>query len=341
MESPGGERLPASSEELETDNAEHAESPMDRQLREALAKLDVHQKHIPGRDDHEHSTGELLYDLAMKTPEFERFVTWDGKDHCRILRVSGRPGAGKSMLLDAAVRRLPKVSDEEIGINKDVTYFLCNRTRWRQADALSAVKGLISGVLRCQPELRDHLRWALEEWGGYNSLEGFYALSTVLYRIIQVRRFVSTYFVVDGTEQFVTDGDPSLDHPVRVTDEEGLSQDPLDERGFGKLLHLISTAVELTDKVKWVLSVDHGKISAELTSVTEDLQQHLVLDARIPELHADITQVVHSYATHLVGNEMHYHNTKKEALTEKLRGAPSNFLWMNVALTFVREFTPP
>lgn len=324
--------------------ARRDESPSALQERDLKTMLSIEQKQFSRQYEDKHDTGGLLYDIAKESSEFEDFVNWGDKDGCRILWVSGRPGTGKSILLKAMVSRLHETKDSNTDNNTQAPHYLCNNTFCGQASVLSAVKHLIYGVLRRQPDLQEHLEDAPKDWGGINSLEVFYHWSKILCNIISDVQFTPTFFVVDGVEQFLGDGDPDIRRPVSITDNESFSWDSLGKRDLVKLLRLISRTVELTDKVKWVLSVDDERCSIEPNSVVATSQRHLILDAADSELRDDVARVVYKYAADKVseiGSDQHYHDIITATLTEKLLGAPSNFLWMDIALDIVRGSTAP
>lgn len=313
-----------------------------------LTSLNMEQKPHLRRGKDKYGTRSLLYDIAKGSPQFEEFVKWGDKDDCRILWVKGGSGTGKSMLLQVMILRLPATEGSNTDNNSQAPYYLCNNTCRRQVEVISAVKHLIYGVLRSQPDLYDHVSNAANEREGITSLEALYHWSKILYSIIQDVRFAPTFFVVDGVEQFLGDGDPSHNRPVDITNNENICWDSLGERGLVELLRLIIKTLELTDNVKWVLSVDDEKCKVKLSSQFTASQQDLILGASNPDLQYDYAKLVHKYAARKaseIGNvgDQHYRSIITETLTKKILSAPAptNFLWTDLALDIVRGSTAP
>lgn len=324
---------------------EEDEMPAERELQDLSDKLKMDRNLFSTRFDDKYGMGELLYDLAMKTAEFQDFVNWNDKDCCRILWLNGCPGSGKSMLMETAVQRLPTGPESNTDNHRQSAYYFCDNTSWKQGDALSAVKGLICGVLHRQPDLRKHLSDAVEKREVFNSPPtDFHYLSNALYKMIQDEQFIPTYFLVRGIDHFLGDTYSSSSESIHITDEEVMSWDPQGKNGLAKLLRLISTTVDLTDKVKWALSVDHEKCHVELTSIPAASQKRLILDSKNQNLHENIARVFQRYAASMVaeiGQTARYRKMTAELLTQRLRDAPSNFLWAELALTIVQGSTMP
>ena len=63
-------------------------------------------------------------------------------------------------------------------------------------------------MLKHQPELVDHLTKKCESTGRkhFSSANDFYALSLVLYSMIQSERFESTLFLIEGIDECMVEG---------------------------------------------------------------------------------------------------------------------------------------
>ncbi|KAI0592755.1 WD40-repeat-containing domain protein [Biscogniauxia sp. FL1348] len=274
-----------------------------------------------------------IYDWVCSTSEYQTFVDWDGERRCRVLWLHGGPGAGTTMAMEAAVRSwLPSDRDETDSNSPKVAYFLNESEGLYQASALWAVKNLISHIIRNQPTLRHHLRSKFDNIGRkhLDHLNDFYALSTVFYSMIQDADFVRTYFVVEALEQFSVNRN-DLGNLNYITNE-GELRDPLNARDLKDLLGLISTSVELSGKVQWLLSIDKNICDAKLASVEDDIQCHLTIKQDLE----DVRQVLHEYAATKVAeiaNSTRYGQNFRKVITAKLQEvSPGNFLWVDVAL---------
>ncbi|EJT74687.1 hypothetical protein GGTG_08525 [Gaeumannomyces tritici R3-111a-1] len=325
------------SENTEIDEAER--------LKQILEKLHAPEQPLDETDATRREAGRLLYDWARDTPYFEKFLNWTDGASGRVLWVSGSPEVGKSILLRTAAQSLVTeqgaVSSSEDG--KKVAYFFCNGSGgFHERDVLSALKALISGVLRSQPHLRLHLERAFRDTDrtDFEGKGDFYALSTVLYSIIEDADFAPTYFVVDSIELLAVDAaedaDPSLEQKVGVGADHSTTARL---RGLVDLLSFISTttAPPYGNKVKWLVSVDGNKVDPGLLSPQAVSQLRLDLDSHP----ADLRKIVSDVATSrfaATANRALYKGGLYNAVLNKLREVtPGNFIWLDAALAVVRS----
>ena len=286
-------------------------------------------------DTYDCRTESFLYEVAQETLQFQQFLLWGSKASHRILWIDGNLGTGKTMLLRAAASKLPSGNkDTHESTNPKVACsFRYSGIYHQEDDALSVIETLISQIIENQPSLRHHLESTLNniDQKGFNGLGDFYVASKVFYDSIQDADFPQTYLVIDGLEQFSYDKDLSASVPF-FTDQG--YRDPLDQRGLGKLLGLISTSITLSDKVKWLLSIDRTRCNVHLGSVREDTQLQLTISPdpnsaqKIAEGHANskVSEIIDR--THI---DMSLHC----ALVDKLRNFTGNFIWVDIILDMV------
>ena len=94
-----------------------------------------------------HSPLPDCYSWIFKDPDIQR---WETDADCRLLRISGDPGKGKTMLMIALVQKL-----EETENKSPTTYFFCESTDSRLNSAVSVLQGLIWHLVESNPELGD------------------------------------------------------------------------------------------------------------------------------------------------------------------------------------------
>ncbi|KAL8285679.1 hypothetical protein RB597_002646 [Gaeumannomyces tritici] len=325
------------SENTEIDDAER--------LTQIFEKLHAPEQPLDETDATRREAGRLLYDWARDSPYFEKFLNWTDGASGRVLWISGSPEVGKSILLRAAAQSLVTeqgaVSSSEDG--KKVAYFFCNGSGgFHERDVLSVLKTLISGVLRSQPHLRLHLERAFRatDRADFEGKGDFYALSTVLYSIIEDADFAPTYFVVDSIELLAVDAaegaDPSLEQKVGVGADHSTTAHL---RGLMDLLSFISTttAPPYGNKVKWLVSVDGNKVDQGLLSPQAVSQLHLHLDSHLADLRKIVGDVAISRFA-ATANRALYKGGLYNAVLNKLREVtPGNFIWLDAALAVVRS----
>ncbi|KAI0169135.1 hypothetical protein GGR52DRAFT_509172 [Hypoxylon sp. FL1284] len=269
-----------------------------------------------------------IYEWACGTEEFKRLLDWDTGSSCRVLWINGDPGAGKTMLLTAAVQKLP---DSTRG-GSNVAFFFGSTGRENE---LSVIKGLISRILTDQPYLVHHLRDKVKRTGreDFDSLSDFYAVSTIFYSLIQDDQFSQTYFIIDAVDQFAVDEDSSMNSPL-LTVEEGPKKTP-SQRALNDLLNLISISSELSNKVKWLLSLDRARCDVTTVQVGEGKQLRLNMSSGS---HA-VRKIAQKFAASKVEDvaiKEKYGVILREALVSKLQEvSPGNFMWVDMALDYV------
>ncbi|KAL6817439.1 hypothetical protein V8C40DRAFT_281654 [Trichoderma camerunense] len=171
---------------------------------------------------------EPLYQWLSSTEQYRRF------DTARLLWISGPPATGTKMMMRAIVQEyLPQ--EHQIGNIIHISFsFSCNG-QLRIEDAASIVKSIIYIVQDQQPKLAKHLVNHCTETKRKHAFgsNDMYALSMILCNMVKDESFVATLFLIDGI------------------DEVGSGLDEL-----GSVLDLIDATLNLSSKVKWLLSSD-------------------------------------------------------------------------------------
>ncbi|MBE3050360.1 NACHT domain-containing protein, partial [Candidatus Bathyarchaeota archaeon] len=182
----------------------------------------------------EKEKGGLLndaYKWILGTKEYVSFTNWDdsGPEHPqrRLFWIKGHAGTGKTMLMIGIIRKL---SHQPIASAQALTYFFCQGTDRALNNATAVLRSLIWLLLLQQPCLMSHLLQKHKDSGEklFNDGNVFLALSEAFQNMLKDPRLLPVYLAIDA----------------------------LDECAQGRLdlIHLISTSLTLSNKVKWLLS---------------------------------------------------------------------------------------
>ncbi|RYP20864.1 hypothetical protein DL765_002598 [Monosporascus sp. GIB2] len=182
----------------------------------------------------EKNKDELLddaYKWILRTPEYIAFTNWeDSGPDCpsrRLLWIKGHAGTGKTMLMIGLIRQL---SHQPVALAPALSFFFCQGTDTALNNATAVLRSLIWLLLLQQPYLISHLLQKYKESGAdlFKDKNAFYALSEAFRNMLKDPRLSPVYFAVDALDE--------------------CTQGRLD------LIHLISTSLTLSQKVKWLLS---------------------------------------------------------------------------------------
>ncbi|KAM3544528.1 hypothetical protein ARSEF1564_002640 [Beauveria bassiana] len=298
---------------------------------------------------------ERFLALVSRTQVCEDFVQRNfdeggAQKERRILWIRSRPGAGKTMLLRAIVQSYQRTNNKSMfgfcGHHVAFSFRESGRRRRYWDDyALYAVKDLIYNMILSQPDLCGHLkklctiRYAGHKDNMRNDFDApgdFTAMSMLLCRMVQSEQFQPTCFVLNG-----------IDEGIEPENQGAYSHD--EESDFVRLLGLVATTVELSSKVKWILSADHARWAAckrEMLEMYCSKLQYQLLDLDI-ELNAKkAAKIVCDYAADRLVNissscELggYYNNSfVRQSLIHMLnQAAPNNFLWTKLALLRIAQ----
>ncbi|EAQ91099.1 hypothetical protein CHGG_03034 [Chaetomium globosum CBS 148.51] len=182
----------------------------------------------------EKSKDELLddaYKWILRTPEYTAFTSWDdsGSDRPprRLLWIKGHAGTGKTMLMIGLIRQL---SDQPVALSPALSFFFCQGTHTALNNATAVLRSLIWLLLLQQPCLISHLLQKYKESGAdlFRDQNAFIALSEVFRNMLKDPRLSPVYLAVDALDECV--------------------------QGRSDVIHLISTSLSVSQKVRWLLS---------------------------------------------------------------------------------------
>ncbi|KAK4232878.1 hypothetical protein C8A03DRAFT_39469, partial [Achaetomium macrosporum] len=263
----------------------------------------------------EKSKDDLLddaYKWILRTPEYAAFTNWNdsGSDRPprRLLWIKGHAGTGKTMLMIGLIHQL---SHQPVALSPALSFFFCQGTDTALNNATAVLRSLIWLLLLQQPCLISHLLQKYKESGAdlFKDQNAFIALSEAFRNMLKDPQLSPVYFAVDA----------------------------LDECAQGRLdlIRLISTSLNLSQKVRWLLSSrPEVDLLAELKDPgtnSPDASKSLVeLDTQ------RLADPVNAYINHkliALGSRKGYNDSVLVEISREVRQRAENtFLW--VALVF-------
>ncbi|KAL7786975.1 hypothetical protein V8C37DRAFT_285865 [Trichoderma ceciliae] len=169
----------------------------------------------------------------LQTEEFEAFTDWRNAESdtpsCRLLWINGNAATERTALMINIIRQFEK---QLCLFAPKLTYFFFQDTDHdsRSNDATAALRSLIWFLILQQPHLIQHLQSKYENRGQplFENSQAFDALSDVFKAMVKDVRLEPVYFIVDNL-------------------------DACEER-TESLVGLISKTIDLSNKVKWLVS---------------------------------------------------------------------------------------
>ncbi|KAH8803056.1 WD40-repeat-containing domain protein [Xylogone sp. PMI_703] len=317
-------------EKIETDS----ETPSNNSQDALLANLhcDSIDLHIPVSETNNGNFLKLLHGWVLSTKEYQRFLTWDGENGCRVLWIAGTPSACKTMLLHTIVSNLSGETNDNPD-SKRLAYFFCSNNRSLQGGATAVVKSLIWQVIKAQPLLIRHLKKQVEltDRNYFDDEKDFYAMSAVFCSMLKDEDFAPTYFIINVIDE------------LSINVNRGSPRDCLsrsENRGvLDSLLGLVaatSRAPGYSNRVKWLVSFDRDEMNAKNTMADREYHLQLELDSRLQELREVSNQYI-AYKIDEIAQHAHYRGRLQVAITEKLQEVPpENFLWIDMVCEVIK-----
>ncbi|KND93793.1 Vegetative incompatibility protein HET-E-1 [Tolypocladium ophioglossoides CBS 100239] len=244
------------------------------------------------------------------TDQYVAFTRWSegqpNRGPCRLLKIKGFSGQGKTMLLIGIIRELESQQDL---CTPGITYFFYQGTDATLNKATTALRSLIWMLLVEQPHLISHLRKKYTDSGPalFQDRNAFFALCEAFQRSAPVP------YVFYG----------------RCPDE----CDPT-KPGREEFIQLMAISLTLTDKVKWLVSSRREvDVLAKLQVLDTDslhISQNLVdLDTQIQAEHVD------AYIDHkltVLTGKRGYDKSVMAEVSKEVRGRGRyTFLWVSLA----------
>ncbi|KAH7304351.1 hypothetical protein BKA65DRAFT_580853 [Rhexocercosporidium sp. MPI-PUGE-AT-0058] len=254
---------------------------------------------------------------------------------CRVLWVFGVPGAGKTMLMRATMQSLLKdaeAKESSITDEFNLVYFFCDSRSRPHGYVTQVLKSLIWQILERQPALAKHVynKFSSTQRDKFDDPNDFYAMSTVLYSMLNDPNFRLTYVIIDAAEELYNE------------DAEAFPRSEQKDLALGKLLKLVVKSSQLSSdspRMKWLVSVDKDRVNAELTSTNGTTQMNLDMDN--PRYLQDLQVVAKEYISAKVAKlaeASSFGENSRDQITELMQmptTTPRNFLWVNLACSHI------
>ena len=263
----------------------------------------------------EKSKDELLddaYKWILRTSEYAAFTNWDDSGFdcppSRLLWIKGHAGMGKTMLMIGLIRQL---AHQPVALAPALSFFFCQGTDTALNNATAVLRSLIWLLLLQQPHLISHLVQKYKNSGAdlFKDKNSFIALSEAFRNMLKDPRLSPVYLAVDALDECA--------------------------QGRPDLIHLISTSLNLSQKVRWLLSSrPEVDVLAELKGLGIDSsnisETFVELDAQRP------ATPVNAYIDHkltILKCKKGYSDSILAKVSHEVRKRAENtFLW--VALAF-------
>ncbi|RYP38832.1 hypothetical protein DL768_010750 [Monosporascus sp. mg162] len=242
---------------------------------------------------------EDAYKWIIRTSEYATFTNWDnGGPDCpprRLLWIKGHAGTGKTMLMIGIIREL---SRQPVALAPSLSFFFCQGTDTTLNNATAILRSLIWLLLLQQPCLISHLLQKYKESGAdlFKDKNAFYALSEAFRNMLKDPQLSPVYFAVDALDEY--------------------------EQGLSDLIHLISTSLTLSEKVKWLVS-SRPTVKLKNSDVTGTL---LELDAQT--LERPVSVYIDYKLSALKGTDGYDEDILATVLTAIRKRAQNTFLWV-------------
>jgi len=253
--------------------------------------------------DAKHSPLPQCYSWMNNDPSLKR---WETDATCRLLRIGGEPGKGKTMLMISLVQKLERM------LNKSpTTYFFCQSTDSRLNSATSVLQGLIWHLVTSNPALGDEFDNSFRTRGEKpfcSPNADFAELSKLLSKL--------------------------LTHPKAV--RINVLVDALDECDINKkkLLNFIAeNSKQRHSKAKWLVSSRNHRDIEEAFDTPEDNLTTLSLELNSVHVAQAVNTFINIQTEALARRKKSLSVDDKEELKRELiQKADATFLW--VALVF-------
>ncbi|KAK3946932.1 hypothetical protein QBC32DRAFT_271647 [Pseudoneurospora amorphoporcata] len=258
---------------------------------------------------------ELLddaYKWILRTSEYAAFTNWDDSGfNCppsRLLWIKGHAGMGKTMLMIGLIRQL---AHRPVALAPTLSFFFCQGADTALNNATAVLRSLIWLLLLQQPHLISHLVQKYKNSGAdlFKDKNSFIALSEAFKNMLKDPQLSPVYLAVDALDECA--------------------------QGRPDLIHLISTSLNLSQKVRWLLSSrPEVDVLAELKDLgidSSDISETFVeLDAQ--RLAASVNAYIDHKLAILKRKKGYSDSILAEVSHEVRKRAENTFLW--VALAF-------
>ncbi|XXG98643.1 hypothetical protein Hte_004970 [Hypoxylon texense] len=215
----------------ESESERSSDEPLNA-INEMLGDLHVGSPSPAAEDDQDIQD---IYGALHARTEYTDFCNWE-KGDCRLLWIRGSAGQGKTMLMKSIVQEISRASPSD-SMPQCHSFFFDYRTPEADNPA-AALRNLIWSILVRQRHLAKHLAHKRDTTNRttFSDPTDFFALSGVLYSMIEDEDFPKTYFILDALDEcFEGGGSP----------------------GATDLVNFIRCSIKIPSKrVRWLVSSD-------------------------------------------------------------------------------------
>jgi archaellum biogenesis ATPase FlaH len=245
-----------------------------------------------------HSPLPECYSWIEDDPNLRR---WETDPACRLLRIGGDPGKGKTMLMISLVQKLEAMKE-----GSPTTYFFCQSTDNRLLSATSVLQGLIWYLVTSNPELGDEFDNTFRTRGEKpfcTPNADFAELSKLLSKLLSHPQATRINVLVDALDECDVDKD--------------------------KLLRFIAEdSKQVASKAKWLVSSrNHRNIEEALDSTDHNLTT-LSLELNSSHVAQAVNSFIEVQTEELARKKGLTADVKERLQQELMRKADATFLWV-------------
>ncbi|KAL8370980.1 hypothetical protein RB595_001030 [Gaeumannomyces hyphopodioides] len=285
---------------------------------------------LPKPSEDRRGIQEKAYSWVKSTAEYAKFLHADAPDSDRELWISGKPGTGKSTLLEAIAESIFRCQDDNGPKPKTgppvahVAAFFCNRPREERAEnAAAIVQCLVFQILDRQGQLRPHFSRACDAAvrDRFDRPEDLHAISAVFQAMVSDGDFEPTCFVVDSVDECCGDGDwTETDRAVWAL--MGLIGNTRESRGVRWLVSADSDGAERRKAPR--TGGDYQRLELSLDSDASSLPDGSVLSGAA----AEHVRLRVAELTKGLDVDDAFRREVEDKMLERSKG---NFLWVDLA----------
>ncbi|KAI0474723.1 WD40-repeat-containing domain protein [Xylaria cf. heliscus] len=285
---------------------------------------------LPEAPEDRESIQYHAYSWVKSTTMYAKFLRSDAPDSDRELWITGKPGTGKSTLLEAIVQDMSRrpqfdLEQETKPVVAYVAAFFCNRGKERAENAAAIVQCLVSQVLSCQTRLRQHFlgAWDMARRDQFSRPEDLQVISAVFRAVLGDGAFKPTCFVIDAIDECCSDGD-----------ETEINQ------AVWALMDLISSTRQFTG-VRWLVSANSDSTMKRRAPSTDGVYQKLELildgdsvppstESPVPVLSGAVAEHIKFRVAELMRGVHVSDSFRKDVEDKMLKQSKGNFLWVDL-----------
>lgn len=313
-------------QETESEDVGTAVPVHDETQREELLQANEALKQpIIDPQDSKHCHFIKMYRWLQETTEFKKFACWEDRVESHVLWLDGDLEMGKTELLQLACRGLSEPPAEGTSsslVPKHVAWYFHDSNKSHHSNVLSVVNCLTRQVLESQPQMGEYLTAAHDKShaSGPDGLSGFYTMSLVLYSILRDPRFQPTYFITD----VLHGSSAALFPPERM----------VYGRNHEDILSLIHTTIQVSDKVRWLVSFPNGQEKPDFVDTAPHLR--LTLNCNTQAAREIVAHYVASRLAEIAKTKGSQENIQATVMGKMETSSAFEPLWFNTALDIVR-----